>query len=105
MPPLEQEHGFRGFGRSKINDFSIDFSLNFHVFPNPLPEPIFRGTKRRSSLKSAIWERFSIFQGSKNDPWGDIFCPEGSKKRGAPNQGGRPGAALDATCDPKRTRG
>ena len=37
-------------------------------FLNPLPEPIFRGPECRSSLKSAVLERFTIFQGSQNQP-------------------------------------
>ena len=38
----------------EIIDFPIEFSFNFHFFPNSLPEGVFRGPKCRRNLKSAI---------------------------------------------------
>ena len=54
------------------------FSFIFHVFPEPLPESIFRGSRRRSCLQGLILEPFSIFSGAQNRPLGRHFhskCP------------------------------
>ena len=56
--------------------FSMIFSLIFRFVPKPLPETIFGGSKRQSMHKSAIFEPFWDFGGSRNRPLGRHFRPK-----------------------------
>ena len=43
----EEYNAKRGSEPSKIMDFGIDFSFNFHVFPNPSKRAFFEGQSAR----------------------------------------------------------
>ena len=88
----------------KSSIFASMFHRNFMFFPNALPETIFRGAMCQPMLKSAILDRFSIFLGSKTDPWNDIFGQRGAKGRSPPLDLERPGADLGAIWRRKRSK-
>ena len=50
----EEYNAKRGSEPSKTCEFRIDFSYFFDVFPNSLPETIFRGSKRPSMLTNPL---------------------------------------------------
>ena len=58
----EEYNAKRGSEPSKTFHFYIDFSSNFHVFPKPLPNSIFGGSKCPSILKSTFLDRSSILK-------------------------------------------
>ena len=98
----EEYNAKRGSEPSKTFDFRIDFSLNFDVFPNSLPDTIFRGSKCPAMLTNTIFDRFSIFQRSQNRSLERHFQP---KKRFGSNPFSRPehlGADLGAKWCRKR---
>ena len=85
--------------------FSHRFFIKFSCFfPNPLPEVIFGGSKRRSMLKSAILEPFWIQGVSKNGPLERNFRPKRLQKATTPNEGEHPGADLGAKWRRKRPK-
>ena len=53
--------------------FSTDFSSNFHVFPNPLPEGNFGRSKRRPMPTSLIWGRLLGPRGDSKTTLGAQF--------------------------------
>ena len=61
---------------SKTADFWMEFSLNLQVFSEPLPKSILRVSKCQFIHKSAVLDRFSVFQGSQNRPLGLHFRPK-----------------------------
>ena len=93
----------RGSEPSKTFHFRIVFSSNFHVFPKPLPNSIFGGSKCPSSLENSFLDRFSIFKGSRNRPLGRPFWPKRLQKATTPNYTTRVGADLDAIWHRKRS--
>ena len=77
--------------------FCMSFSWIVHVFSEPLPESIFRGSWCRSCLQGSILEPFSIFGGSQNRPLKRHFHEKCSPKvRSFPGR-----SVLGATCGPK----
>ena len=54
----EEYSAKRGSEPSKTFDYRFDFSLNLHVFPNPLLESIFGGSRCRPMLNGAILSAF-----------------------------------------------
>ena len=57
-PDITFSNSLAALRPSKTIDFWIDFSLNLHVFSDPLPKSIFRWSKRQPILKSAVLGRF-----------------------------------------------
>ena len=100
----EDYNAKRGSEPSKSSDVCIDFSLNFHVFPNTLPEVIFRGTLRRSRPKRAIVNGFWDPAGFLTELLERHFLPKRRRKGSIPNARERPGADLGAIWRRKRSK-
>ena len=81
---------FNGFGPSKTIYFPIVFSLNFHVFSKPFLGTVFRGSQRRTFLKSWVWVPFPIFMIFKKASFGRPFCPSRRQKPSTSKYGERP---------------
>ena len=64
-PDITFSNSLAALRLSKTIDFWIDFSLNLHVFSDPLPKSIFRWSKCQPIRKSAVLDRFSVFLGSQ----------------------------------------
>ena len=72
------------------------FHAIFMIFPNHLPEAIFRGSKCPSMLVSEIFSGFRAPAGSKNYPLEQNFPPNTAPKVTWPSSRTRPGADLGA---------
>ena len=68
-----------GFSPSEISHFPMDFPSFFMFFPEPLPEGVFRGSRCRYFLESAVLVPFRIFAGARNPPSDAPFSPERPK--------------------------
>ena len=68
------------------------------VFPEPLPETIFRGPKCRFSLKSPVLERFRIFRGSQNLPKSGKKQKKTIQKEGAKKERKKAPIPFEGTC-------
>ena len=95
----------RGSEPSKTCHFRIVFfHRNFIVFPKPLPESIFRGSKSELSLKRAILERSAISRGAENGPIFSNNILKNGKKGISPNSTSHFGTDLGAIWRRKRSK-
>ena len=100
----EEYNAKRGSEPSKTMYFCIDFSSNFHVFSNPLPEIIFRGTLRRSRPKHLIFNGFWHPARSQNNPFEHHFRSKGRQKGYPAKSGSLTRADLGAIWRRKRAK-
>ena len=79
-----QLHRFTWKYHPETLHFSINFPWNFHVFSEPLSDPLknrFLETQSaRLSSKVRFWSHFLISGDPKIDPWSDISGPKGAKR-------------------------